>query len=207
MATKDLGFENDTEARNPLDDLALIREMMEAGKRRVCFNGTHLIIWGSVLMVGFFAQFLAVKGQLPDTVLGVWLPVLAVGWGAEFFMFRGKAGPSEKNLPILAHATSWLAVGLGTMIYFGVSVAFDTFDPKAITLVSTALIGAAFFVTAAMTGVKWQNMVTAGWWGLMAYVAYRDTYDAEMLLVMAVAAGLLLSLPGFLMRRLAPVQE
>ncbi|SDD31979.1 MULTISPECIES: hypothetical protein [Kordiimonas] len=188
-------------------DLALIREMMEAGKRRVAFNGTHLIIWGGVLMVGFFAQFLAVVGRLPDTVLGIWGPVLAVGWGLEFFLFRGKAGPSEKNLPILAHATSWLAVGLGTMIYFGISLAFGTFEPKAITLISTALIGSAFFVTAAMTGVKWLNVVTAGWWGLMAYVAHQATFDAEMLLVMAVATGLLLSLPGFLMRRLAPAGE
>lgn len=207
MATKDMSLENETGARNPSDDLALIREMMEAGKRRVAFNGTHLVIWGSVLMAGFFAQFLAVVGKLPDTVLGVWLPVFIIGWGAEFIMFRGKAGPNEKNLPILAHATSWLAVGIGTMIYFGVSMAFDTFEPKAITLVSTALIGAAFFVTAAMTGVRWLNVVTAGWWGLMAYVAHLPTFSAEMLLVMAVAAGLLLSLPGFLMQRLAPAGE
>lgn len=193
--------------RRAEDDLALIREMMEAGKKRVAFNGTHLVIWGSVLMAGFFAQFLSVKGVLPATVLGIWLPVFLVGWGSEFFMHRGKPAPKERNLPILAHATSWIAVGMGTLIYFGVSLAFGTFDPKAITLVSTALIGAAFFVTAAMTGFKWLNLVTAGWWGLMAYVAHLKVYDAEILLVMAAATGLLLSLPGFLMRRFAPFQE
>ncbi|NVJ99529.1 MAG: hypothetical protein HWE25_15360 [Alphaproteobacteria bacterium] len=200
-------IEDNQQNRSPADDLALIREMMEAGKRRVAFNGTHLVIWGSVLMAGFFAQFLAVKGVMPLPMLAIWVPVLVIGWACEFLLFRGEAEPSEKNLPILAHATSWIAVGMGTMIYFGISMVFDTFEPKAITLLTTAMIGAAFFVTAAMTGVKWLNMVAAGWWGLMAYVAHLKIYDAEMLLVMAVATGLLLSLPGFLLRRLSPSGE
>lgn len=193
--------------RSPANDLALIREMMEAGKRRVAFNGTHLVVWGSLLMVGFFAQFLSIKGRLPETVWGVWLPIFVIGWGFEFFILRNGSHTREKNLPILAHATSWVAVGMGALIYFGVSTLFETFDPKAITLLSTAMIGSAFFVTAAMTGIRGLNIVAAGWWGLMAYVAHLQVYTAEMLLVMAAACGLLLSLPGFLMRRLAPIEE
>lgn len=185
------------------EDLALIRQMMEAGKKRVAFNGMHLVIWGILLMAGFNAQFLAVKGLFPGTIVGIWVPVFILGWGAEFFLIRETRETTEKNLPVLAYATSWIAVGMATLVYFVTSMISGSFDPKAITLVSTSMIGAAFFITAAMTGVRWLNAVAAGWWGLMAFVAYIPTYDAEMLQVMASASGLLLALPGFILRRLA----
>lgn len=203
MSTSDIENQDDA-PRTAADDLALIRQMMEAGRRKVAVNGIHFIIWGLVLMGAFFAQYASIYGHLPRTVLGVWIPAFIIGWIAEFWTHRSGAVPQE-SMPHIAHGASWGAVGITALIYFGVSYASGTFDPRVISCINAATMGAAFFITQQVTGVRWLRLPAIGWWLVLAYIAYIPSYDAEVLLVMASACGILLALPGFLMRRLAPV--
>ncbi|MEX0298814.1 MAG: hypothetical protein AB3N28_07070, partial [Kordiimonas sp.] len=60
--------EEENTARNPEDDLAFIRSMMQAGRQRMGVDGIHLTLWGAILMIAFAAQYLSIKGILPRTV-------------------------------------------------------------------------------------------------------------------------------------------
>ena len=193
--------------RDPMADLALIREMMEAGKEKVAVSGIHFIIWGAVLMVAFFAQYMSVLNYIPETIIGVWIPAFILGWGLEFLTGRDtRRGDRHSNLPLLVHTGVWGMVGIVTLIYFGVSMATGTFSPKIITILNAAMIGSAFWVTGMVTGITWLRGVASGWWLLLACSAQLTNYDAEMLLVMAGACGLLLLLPGFILRRLTAAE-
>lgn len=194
---------NDDRPMNPADDLALIRQMMEAGRDRVAVSGVHFILWGMLLTIAFFVQYLSVYGYLPPMMVEIWAPMFAVGWGIEFWIARRCPPPTRtSNLAVVAHSSAWTVVGLGTLVYFAVSVLTKTFDPKAITLLSAALMGGAYWVTAVVTGVRWLKYIALGWWAVLGYATSLTVYDGEMLLVMAAASALLLTLPGFVMRRL-----
>ncbi|TNE61484.1 MAG: hypothetical protein EP335_16000 [Alphaproteobacteria bacterium] len=190
--------------RTAATDLALIRSMMEAGRRRAGIDGTHFVLWGALLMLAFFAQYMSVVGYIPETIIGIWGPVTVIGWGAEFWMAHRerRQGPG-RNIALIAYSTSWASVGLGVLIYFVISLAAGTFDGRTTSILASGLIGAAFFVTARVTGVNWLLYVALGWGLLLTYLAHTTVYDAEMLLVMAGASALLILLPGQLMKRLA----
>jgi len=195
----------DTSGRNPADDLALIRGMMEAGRKRAAVDGRHFVLWGALLMLSFFAQYLSVHHYLPPTILGIWVPMMAIGWGMEFWLRRSrpKAEACSNNITLVGYSAAWRAVGLTVLIYFAASMAMGTFDPRTISVLSAAMIGGAFLVTARVTGVTWLYGPTIGWGLVLGVMSAAPTYDGEMLLVLAAASGLLLLLPGQLMTRLA----
>jgi hypothetical protein len=187
----------------PVEDLALIRQMMEAGRDRVAVSGVHFILWGLLLTIAFFVQYLSTYHYLPPMMVEIWVPMFVIGWAVEFWLARRCPPPTRtSNLAVAAHSSAWTTVGFGTLAYFAVSVATKTFDPKAITLLSTALMGGAYWVTSVVTGVRWLKFIAFGWWAVLAYATSLTFYDREMLLVMAAASALLLTLPGFVMRRL-----
>ena len=190
--------------RSAADDLALIRRMMDAGRQKAAFDGAHLMIWGTVLMLSYFAQYLQVYGYIPGGSLMIWLPAFAVGWAASFLYGRNAcAHESEPNIAVTTYNGAWLAVGITMVLHFGAAVASSVFDPKAITVLACGVIASAFYVISLITELRALRAVAAGWWLILIFATVQDRYGPEMLLVLASASALLILLPGQLMRRLA----
>lgn len=190
--------------RSAAEDLALIRRMMAAGRRKAAFDGAHLIIWGAVLMLSYLAQYMQVYDYIPGSSLWIWLPALAIGWTSSFLYGRKECTPSGgANIAVTAYNGAWLAVGITMLLHFGAAVAADVFDSKAITVLACGVIASAFYVISLVTELRALRAVSAGWWLILIYATVQTSYDAEMLLVLAGASALLILLPGQLMRRLA----
>lgn len=191
-------------ARTAADDLALIRRMMDAGRQKAAFDGAHLMIWGAVLMVSYFLQYLQVYGHIPGGSLVIWLPAFALGWTSSFLYGRNAcAHDGEANIAVTAYNGAWLAVGITMVLHFAAAVASSAFNPKAITVLACGIIASAFYVISLVTELKALKAVAAGWWLILIFATVQKTYDAEMLLVLAGASALLILLPGQMMRRLA----
>lgn len=195
---------NDDTQRSAHEDLALIRQMMEAGRRRAAFDGTHLIIWGAVLMVAYTLQYLRAFGYVPLETWMIWIPLVGVGWVLSWRhgSAQAPAGPSSSS--VRGYDAAWGAVGITMLLHFFAALAFETLDARTITVLACGIIGSAFHVIATVTQARMLRIVSAGWWLIMVYATIVTDYDAEMLLVLAAASGLLIVLPGQLMKRLAP---
>lgn len=189
---------SDQQAR---ENLELIRRMMEAGRQRATIDGSHMIIWGFVLMIAFFAQYASVMGEIPSTIMGIWLPAFVIGTIASVITGRNQKSKHNSDPVIGVYQAAWGMTGIASMIYFFTSMVAGTFSPESITLISAALFGGAYFVIAGVTKIKQLYIAAIGWWGLLAYVAQVQEYDQELLLVLASACGILILIPGFLMRR------
>lgn len=184
------------------ENLALIRSMMEAGRRRAGIDGAHLVIWGSLLMVAFFAQYMQVYGYVPGGMLAIWLPFSAIGWLLSYRTgLREQEQNAGNNPATAAYVAAWSAAGTTMLCYFGFSFATDTFDPRTITILTGAVFGSAFYVISKVTQLPGLLLVAAGWWAIMVYSVVIPSYDAEMLLVLAGASALLILLPGQILRR------
>lgn len=194
---------NKLQERSASDDLALIRGMMEAGRNRAAFDGTHLIIWGAVLTAAYFCQYLLVYDYIPGNTLSVWLPLGIIGMFFSARHDRNRCQLSDTNTAVKTYAGAWSTVGITMVLHFGFAMASDTLDPKVITVLACGVIAAAFYVISLATQVKLLRLVAAGWWLIMVYTTTLKQFDAEMLLVLAGASALLIILPGQLMKRLA----
>lgn len=203
---KDLKM-NDLQERSASDDLALIRSMMEAGRRRAAFDGTHLVIWGAVLTIAYFAQYLLVYGYIPGSTLFVWLPLGIIGTVLSMLHDRKRCVQQDADIAVRAYSGAWSAVGITMILHFSFALGSDTLDPKVITILACGVIAAAFHVIALATEVKMLRLVSTGWWIIMVYMTTLKDFNAETLLVLAAASALLITLPGQLLKRLANPQE
>lgn len=194
---------SDMNARQTAEqNLALIRSMMEAGRRRAGIDGAHLMIWGSLLMVAFFAQYLQVFGYIPGGMLAIWLPFTAIGWLLSYRTgLREQEQNASANPATAAYVAAWSAAGTTMLCYFGFSFATDTFDPRTITILTGAVFGSAFYVISKVTQLPKLLLVAAGWWAIMIYSVIIPDYNTEMLLVLAAASAVLILLPGQILRR------
>ncbi len=191
--------------RSAAEDLALIRRMMDAGRQKAAFDGVHLVIWGSILMLAYFIQYLQMYDYLPRGSLWVWLPAFIMGWSLSFLAGRRSSCiPDESaNLAVKAYNSAWFAVGITMVLHFLTAVAAQAFDPKAITVLACGVIACAFYVISVVTEIKALKLVSGGWWLVLIYATALSEYDPEILLVLSAASALLILLPGQLMRRLA----
>lgn len=188
--------------RNPEADLALIKEMMMAGRQKMGVDGIHLVIWGFLLSVAFAAQYLSVVGTLPPTLFGIWVPTYILGMAASYFARRKQPRFSnEHNLTLKVYATSWNITGASIGLYFISSVLAGTFDHMTITFLTTALIGGAFMVTSAITGLKKLRYVAIGWWSLLVFFAVFDDIGPAITLILSIACIVLILIPGYFLHR------
>jgi hypothetical protein len=193
---------NERQERSATDDLALIRSMMEAGRRRAAFDGTHLIIWGAVLTLAYLGQYLLVYDYIPGSTLWVWLPLGIVGTVFSFLHDRQRCALDHSDIAVRAYSGAWSAVGITMVLHFSFALASDALDPKVITVLACGIIAAAFHVISLATDVRQLRLVSAGWWAIMVFVTTQKELSPEILLVLSGASALLITLPGQLMKRL-----
>jgi len=195
----------DDAPRSAADDLALIRAMMAAGRRRAGINGSHLILWGALLAAAFFSQYASYVGWLPGLGNEIWIVMTAVGWAGSIYLGRKNGRPCNEHNPALeAYGSAWMGVGI-TMLLFLFATAFGKgqIGPSAATMLSSGVIGSAFFVMGMVLKMRPMFMAAAGWWAMMVYVIVTPRMEVEILLVLTAAALLLILGPGVYLQRLA----
>ncbi|WCL54535.1 hypothetical protein [Gimibacter soli] len=191
-------------AANPAGDLAFIRAMMDAGRRRAGIDGAHMIIWGIILAVAFFLQYASVVGRLPVLFLEIWVPAFIIGFPLSFWIGRKTPGGAERgNIALAAYSTVWLSVGVVMGLYMIAGISTGHFDGRDATMLASALFGTAYFVVAKVTQLNWMYACAAGWWLFFFQVIVQSHLDREILLQMAGACLVLILLPGLVLRRMA----
>jgi len=204
MAETQDNNQNTSPSQQAETDLALIRSMMAAGRKRAGADGAHLVLWGALLMVTFFVQYASVIGRLPPLQTSLWVITLVIGWSASFYL--GKRMPRaecENNIALIGYANAWLAVGITMALYFITASIFGQLDTRTVTVLSAGTFGSAFFVISHVLQVRPLRFAAAGWWLVMIYLVQVKSFGPEVLLVMGISCGPLILVPGLFLRRLA----
>jgi len=193
---------------NPEADLALIRSMMEAGRQRAGVDGSHLIWWGALLSVTFFYQYAIVNGWAPNFGAMPWFLVTAIGWAGSLYFAR-KAGRActEHNPALAAYGSAWMAVGITMILYLFSSFFSGENSPGSATILSSGVIGCAFFIMAQVLRLRPMFFAAAGWWGIMAYTLAVPDIQKGLILVLSGASLLLIFVPGLYLKKLAAGED
>lgn len=194
--------------RQPEADIALIRNMMMAGRKRAGVDGAHLVLWGALLMGTFLMQYSSVVGYIPKMGPALWGGMMIIGWLGSFYLGRKiPRAHCEHNIALTGYTSAWLAVGITMAAYFITSTLSGQPDNRTITVLSAGTFGSAFFVISHVLNVKLLRFVAVGWWAIMVYMVQLKNFDAEILLVMGFACGPLILVPGLFLRRLAGSEQ
>jgi hypothetical protein len=193
---------------NPEADLALIRTMMAAGRKRAGIDGMHLVWWGALLAATFFYQYATIVGWVPSFGMVLWLTMTIVGWAGSIYLGTKAARSCREHNPALAaYAAAWMAVGITMALYIATSYLGHGGGPSSGTILSSGAIGCAFFVMANVLQIRPMYIPAAGWWLIMSYALIVPQLPKEILLLLSAASLLFIFVPGLYLRRLAATDE
>lgn len=180
------------------EDLALIRRLMEDGRREVVDRGKHFIIWGVVPAVGAALTYAYVSGAgVPDPVW-VWAGLLVVGWVASLVVgWRDSRTARVQTLARRLLSGVWVSMAVSLTVIGLAGMFGSVLNYRALPGVLSVVMAAPVLVTMLLTGERWLGLVATGWWvggAVMLFVPGGYT-----LLLLAAMSLALLALPGFVL--------
>jgi hypothetical protein len=195
------------------EDLAYVRTLAEEGRHAPLIGGSFLVMFGTLLAVGYFAQWAALTslfGPAPSSIYGyIWLAygVLAL---AGFFVLvqRVRAMPGRASVSNRVDQTVWRLSGMAitTVVVGCIGRMFlqdDYQAPNAIMAAAFAFFGMALGVTATISAQGWLR-----WFSLLAFatsaVLWIFTNEPWAYLLAAIASVIVLLLPGVILVRREP---
>ncbi len=194
---------------NPLEtELAYIRALAEQGSMGPMRNGASLVTAGLVYALAAVAQYLAVKGLLPQTA---WMSALiwigaTVVFAALSFIFRFNRYSAHKSVGARASAATWSGVGIAIMFFIlcliVIANVLKDFAAVSFLIAPVVLIlyGVGWWVGGAVSGKAWVKWVAFGSFlgaPLITLMAGRP----EQLLVYALCLVVFTTVPGVIIMR------
>lgn len=177
------------------EDLAVIRRFMEDGRRDVMDRGKHLLVWGSVGMVGSALTYAYVVEWTAVPPGWLWLALMAAGWAGSVVIGRRES----RRAPVKTFArrllsVMWVSSAIVITLIALAGIFSELVDPRALPGLLSVALGAPILVAGVLAGERWLRLVGAGWWfggGIMLFVP-----GVYALLLMGAMSLLLMAVPG-----------
>jgi hypothetical protein len=177
------------------EDLALIRRMMDEGRREVVDRGKHFLVWGVIGTVGAFVTWAYAVEWTALSPGWLWMALLAVGWTLSVVIGRSEAKQARVwTATSRLLAAVWICSAVALTLVALAGMFGGGLDVRALPGLLSIVLGAPIVVTGVLTGEDWLKAVGIGWWiggGVMLFVPGLYT-----LLLMAGMSLALLALPG-----------
>ncbi len=189
---------SDADIKNATADLALIREMMQEGRNRIAIDGSVLALWGTLVALAFLGNWLRALGFIPLSQNTIWLTFMGSGWALTFIIGHKMDRSIGRGSPLVrGYVAAWTGVGLSMA---GALIAAVTgavnLSGATMGLLSSALIGSAFFLTARLFRLNWLLIPAVGWWAVFIWLSHLDYADESIFLIFAGFSAVLLLGPG-----------
>ncbi len=158
---------SDTAAR---DDIAFIRRAMEEGRAYARLRSPEFAVWGLAIALGYFGTYACVTHLWSlDPHLIWWVPV-GLAWvftlrnAIPVWLGMKAKAAAAPTLMVRTLRALWLAYGITAT-----SLAFVAFSMNPHTdwfeAVAAAMLGLCFFVSAAVSEIRWLRILALCWWG------------------------------------------
>jgi hypothetical protein len=181
-----------TQAR---EDLAVIRRLMEDGRRVVNTAGPHFVAWGVLTSAALAATYVLGGRGETGLITWAWGVAVALGWLASAALTVAQ-GRRERVRPGTGRILGgvWTGTGVTMMLLGFAAPAGGVVDPAALTGVLAAVLGGGFFATGLLVGSRWMQAAAVAWWaGALLMLLWPGRHG--LLLTAALVLGLQ-TLPG-----------
>ena len=145
-------------------DLAYIRQIMAETRQVTYLSGEYFVVWGLVIGLGVLGTWGQVVGYWAMSPFLIWSLAYVLGIVVTLFLVRQECrkpveAPAGKLVGML-----WASLGVSMMINFFVGVGSGALDGQHMSGIASSLVGAAVFLTGALSGIIWLRNLAAGWW-------------------------------------------
>lgn len=187
------------ETRQPEQDLAFIRQLMERSRRVTVLGGHYFVAWGLLVEVGLLLSWLSFERYLTLPPALIWAPLVLAGYAYTFWsQRRDRAVEGAESRDGYLIGLVWLCFGICSLMVLLGDLWFQVIPSRALAGLFATLTGAAFFLHASLAGIPWLRNVGILWWlaAIPLYLwpgAYTLPAYAVLLLGLQIVPGWILA--------------
>ena len=151
--------------QSAIEEIALIRRVMEESRRFAFDNGKYYLTWGIIITMAIFAQYAVILTKNESVSSWIWIVAVCLGWIISIVM--GMREPSKLGgWPVGAKLISliWISSGVSMMIIGFVGPMTGALHDWAICPAIATVMGGAYTVSSLVYRMKWVTMVGIAWW-------------------------------------------
>ncbi|MFZ1081611.1 MAG: hypothetical protein WAO19_06775 [Candidatus Kryptoniota bacterium] len=184
-----------------IEDIALIKRVIEESRRFTFDNGKYYLLWGILVAVAIFIDYsLALVGNMGMFALWLWIATVVIGWIISIiFAIREPSKPAGWPIGAKLVALVWASCGVASTILGFIGFLSGALQAWAICPAIAAVMGSAYAISSFVYKLKWVTLVGIAWWiGSLCMFAIKSEntlpiFGAMMILFQAV--------PGFVFYR------
>ena len=197
------------------EDLAYVRAIAEEGRNVPLVGGPMFLIWGTVISVAAFCQFLRDAGAgFPVRSAALWSIALALGWIVSFIVGKQiSSSPGSSTAGNRVAAAAWMSCGIFITVFWlsilGALILLPDggfpfgYLGAAMFPVAFGLYGLAFMVTAVAANLDWMRWVAGISWVISSLMIFTLNSEFNMLIASAGTVAVAL-VPGLILMRNQP---
>ncbi len=204
---------NNSDIRQPEDELQYIRKIIEESRAAFVENGKIYILWGLIMAIGMGVTYLSfLLNRNLDTGY-VWIALILLGWIMMIMLYRARKHKGQRAKSIIERIDTAIwgacggAIGLLVIIFMlnyhydpsssFFSTLFDTISPFVISFFSAIILGIAFYLSGIVNQIRWlRNLSFVCWAGAAAMFLWPSIHVfglyALMLILFQVVPGIIL---------------
>lgn len=187
--------------QSAIEDLALIKRVIEESRKFTFENGKYYLLWGILVSLSIFIDYSKVlSSNIGLSGWWFWIVIVGIGWVISiFFAIREPAKPISWPIGAKLIALVWASCGVASSIIGFIAPFTGALQLWAICPVIAAIMGSAFTISSLIYRLKWVTLVGIGWWiGSLCMFFMRDMNTLPMFGVMMIVLQVI---PGFVFYR------
>lgn len=153
------------ERQDAIEELALIRRVIDESRRFTFDNGRYYLMWGVLVAVAIFVQYGAILARTEWISAWIWIVTIGVGWLASILMgMREKSSPGAWPVGAKLIALIWASSGISMTIIGFVAPSTGALQPWAICPAIATVMGGAYAISSLVYRLRWVTMIGIAWW-------------------------------------------
>lgn len=147
------------------EDLAAIRALMTDSQRLVRGTWSYQLVWGILATAGLTGTWIAQRTERYDAILLMWVALVAVGWAFSIARSRrDRSSAPVRNAATRAFGGIWMGLGVTLTLIGIVTIPTGAVAPGGLPGILAALLGAGYFASGFLAGLRWMLYVGLAWW-------------------------------------------
>jgi len=189
----------DIDKQKAVEDLKIVRTIMETCARRQQDDGIYLIIWGLLIPVATGLNYLIVYLEKWQLFGPLWGGVMLIG--CVLSAVTGFRRGSDRSMTHGAkiQAAVWVVSIFSIVLLMVTGFASGDIKRNMIMTVLSLIMANAIFISGMLSGTKMLKFVSGGWWAVGILCAFLPQYTAPA--VVGAATFILSFIPGLILDR------
>ncbi len=183
--------------RSAINEIALIRQVIDESRKFAIDNGRYLILWGVLIAAAIFIEYwMVITG---NTAADLWLWIITIGTGWVVSMIWGfRESSKHATWPVGAKlvALVWSSCGIAMTILGFVGSGTGAIHGWAVSPTLAVVMGMGYAISGLIYRLRWVSFVGVAWW--VGSLAMFWVKGIETLLIFGVMIILFQIVPGLI---------